>query len=125
MSKPTGGNDDRTAAGNDDCEPGETQDSCPADCACGNGVCDPGEDNNSCSDDCFCGNGACDLDETNAACPGDCAALGDPACPGDGICFDYSWGTNWGQCYDSCADDADCREAEGHSCFANGTCWAE
>jgi hypothetical protein len=89
------------------CDPGETWESCPADCpdTCGDGFCDAAETSTSCPYDCLgncgdgvctaaetaetcavdcpatCGDRTCDAGETPATCPTDCAG----AC-GDGIC---------------------------------------
>ncbi len=72
--------------GNGQCEAGEDQTNCPADCGqqgggggavCGNGACEAGEDSSNCSADCgqpapVCGNGACEAGEDNSNCPADC-----------------------------------------------------
>lgn len=65
--------------GNGDCEPTETQASCPADCGggssndCGDGFCDESMGESiTCPDDC-CGDGSCDLGE-DSLCPDDCSA---------------------------------------------------
>ncbi len=74
--------------GNGNCEPGETFESCPADCndspdPCGNGVCDAFEDCDGCPEDCgdCCGNGTCDEGESWLTCLTDC-----PNPCGDGSC---------------------------------------
>lgn len=75
--------------GNGSCEEGETNMSCPADCApievCGNGYCEGGETNTTCPADCnSCGDDTCDelIGETPITCSVDC--LG--AVCGDGTC---------------------------------------
>ncbi|MBI4700906.1 MAG: hypothetical protein HY744_07045 [Deltaproteobacteria bacterium] len=81
------------------CDPGETPQSCPADCAkdCGNDSCDAGETATNCPQDCLgtCGDGLCIGNENAVACAKDCAAgCGDHACGG---------GETPGSCPSDCA----------------------
>ncbi len=79
--------------GNGQCEEGESNASCPADCKatgpkCGNGQCEEGESTATCPADCKatgpkCGNGQCEEGETSSTCPADCKTA--PQC-GDGKC---------------------------------------
>ena len=76
--------------GNRTCDEGETEDSCPQDCAeagCGNGVCDDNETADSCGQDCGCA--APDACGTVAPegcwCDSMCTANGD-CCPDVGVC---------------------------------------
>jgi hypothetical protein len=73
------------------CDPGESSQSCPADCpsgvTCGDGRCDASEAPTTCPADCgepsTCGNGTCEFNENPTSCPADCAEA-DPC--GDGRC---------------------------------------
>ena len=105
--------------GDGTCGPGETTQSCPADCKqtsdpCGNGVCDVGETPQSCPADCKqtsdpCGNGVCDVGETPQSCPADCKQTSDPC--GNGVC-------DVGETPQSCP--ADCKQTS-NPC-GNGVC---
>jgi hypothetical protein len=81
--------------GNGSCEPGETAQSCPQDCAggntCGTGTCDAHETAQLCPQDCGgpmnnCGDGSCSGGETPQSCPQDCGgpvnSCGDGSCSG-------------------------------------------
>ncbi len=64
--------------GDGTCDPGETAETCPADCpdVCGDGLCTGSEGTTDCPEDCgsLCGDGVCNGSETAANCPADCAA---------------------------------------------------
>ena len=75
--------------GNEICDPGENETTCPDDCTvCGNGICGALEDVNSCPEDCpgTCGDLVCNsyAGEDVNYCPEDCQGT----C-GDGICNPY------------------------------------
>ena len=79
MSTSSGG----PTCGDGECAPGETCQTCAADCGgcCGDGVCAGGETCQSCPTDCdCCGNGTCEANEC-MFCPSDC-----DGCCGDGVC---------------------------------------
>lgn len=113
------------ACGDATCAPGETCESCPADCggcddACGDGVCDPGEACDGCPDDCpqcaeLCGNGLCNPGEACVACPDDC-----PQCAelcGNGTCDPEE------SCRSCAADCPECPAACGNGmCDADESC---
>ena len=101
------------------CDPGETCQTCPADCtdcgdSCGDGVCDPGEGCVACPGDCpqcggLCGNGVCDPGEACVGCPGDCPRCAEQC--GNGVC-------NPGEACVGCPGD--CPQCEG--LCGNGVC---
>jgi hypothetical protein len=97
--------------GNHMCEAGETSQSCPADCStCGNHVCDSGETAQTCPADCVvCGNNVCDPGETPQSCPGDCSTCGNHVCdPGE----------THASCPGDCAEMSTCNN---HICEAGET----
>lgn len=115
--------------GNDVCGPGETFESCSADCdpVCGDGSCDAGEAG-SCSADCIatCGNGTCDGGEDRSNCHLDCGFCGDGVCQ-DGFETPLAQppaGSALESCAPdcvtiNCSEDSDCDD--GVDCTAN-TC---
>lgn len=85
-------------------ELGETEASCPQDCApeCGDGYCDSTESEATCPEDCgpvgpVCGDDICDINEDADSCPEDCGTE-NPEC-GDNVC-DYGEDVN--NCIDDC-----------------------
>jgi hypothetical protein len=77
--------------GDDVCEEGETEATCPQDCYCGNGACEETEDATGCPADCAeCGDGIChDPTETCDNCPQDCGSCiecGNGIIEGDEVC---------------------------------------
>jgi hypothetical protein len=105
--------------GNDICDAGESNTTCPDDCEagvrCGDGTCSPSEASTTCPADCgepsVCGNGDCELDENPSSCPGDCDTSTGREC-GNGVCES-------GESAQTCP--ADCRQSEGREC-GNGVC---
>ncbi len=106
--------------GNGQCEVGESQLTCPADCGggnpvCGNGTCEAGENATSCPQDCStgtCGNGSCDVGENQNNCPADCG--GGTNC-GDGTCEEAG-----GEDCKTCSLDCGC--PDGFYCNLQGVC---
>ena len=106
--------------GNGQCEVGESQVSCPADCGgggpvCGNNQCEEGENATSCPQDCStgtCGNGSCEVGENQANCPADCG--GGTTC-GNGTCEDAA-----GEDCKTCSLDCGC--PDGFYCNLQGMC---
>lgn len=100
--------------GNAQCESGESESSCPADCKpegkCGNGTCDEGE-STTCPNDCKtspkCGNSVCESGESPTTCPSDCKTT--TKC-GNGVC-------DLGETSSSCPGDCPAPPKCG-----NGTC---
>jgi len=91
------------------CTPGETSNSCPADCGsaatCGDGICDKAAGEcETCGEDCetCCGDGECDEWETCETCVDDCGAC--PAC-GDGQC---AGGETCTECPGDCGECPPC-----------------
>ncbi len=121
--------------GNGQCEAGEDQNNCAADCAgggpvCGNGQCEAGEDQNNCAADCggggpVCGNGQCEAGESAANCPQDCGGGGGLTCAQIFDCLQ----TNNCQdeaCIMGCYDQGDPAAQAGFmaiaQCFQNSGC---
>ncbi len=105
---------DGPKCGNNKCEQGENQYSCPQDCkptptpVCGNGKCEQGENLFSCPKDCAdvkpkCGNGKCEQGEKKS-CPEDCKEPPPPQWCGDGKC---TLPENDKSCPKDCAKPAD------------------
>jgi hypothetical protein len=76
---------------------------------CGNGICDPAETNQSCPKDCapaMCGNGVCEAGENSANCPPDCGGGGGSNCtgkPNGTVCSDGNACTQGDTCQiDNC-----------------------
>ncbi len=115
----------KTGCGDNICNNGETEKTCPNDCKnpCGDGICDKGENSNNCPQDCKppgCGDKYCGDSETAENCPDDCSDIncGNGFCEpkespssckkdccgscGDGKCKGYSCGENAQTCPQDC-----------------------
>ena len=105
------------SCGDATCDPGETPETCPADCPdiCGDGLCTGLEDAASCPTDCpdVCGDGLCTGAEDTTNCVADCGSL----C-GDGVCNGSETETT---CPDDCA--AVCiADGDGLGCTSTTPC---
>lgn len=107
----SGDDDDPAVCGDDVCNGGESNASCPRDCpagqVCGDGACNGNETTASCETDCpasqVCGDGTCSGNETNSTCPTDCPCtdntVGDDTCTGENVCINGSCVNAFGRTY--------------------------